>query len=336
MLAPRPKPAADKKVEVAPIPKDFPKATQNAAQKTPPQKGSKATQKKGPKKGAKAAREGNPAASQPKQSAKASKPKSSAPKTRKDAGQPAKPFSYAEAVKGKAWSMTRRPKVEASDETKPESPFSTQPPTPKSKPGQSPQQHDYRQASAGDQAVAAPPYDGIPGWDSRWDDVDRIIRQPAAPQQHRGAVGPTPSESVQNLHVPPSYAKPHKTHHGHWAQAPLQRIASHVATTGPVYNQRNRRFSVGDCPSSLSSSLSSSSPYIRSTQQPQQQPPAAPSSTTSAAPSRNTLFAVLNDHIIEFNIEQAIMSENKRLKMSGEREERIRSVIASHDRGDIS
>jgi hypothetical protein len=325
VLAPRPKPAADKKIEVAPTSKDFPKPNQNAAQKTSPKKGPKAANKKGPKKGTKAAREGDPVVPQPKQSAKVSKPKTSAPKTRKDAEKSAKPFSYAEAVTGKALSMTLRPKVEASKETGTESFPSTELSTPKPRSKQSSQQQDCRQASAGDETVAAPADDDTLGWDSRWDDVDRIVRHPAAFQLNRGALGPTPSESAQTLHTPLACAKPHKTHHGRPTQAPRQRIASHAAP-GPVYNQRSRRFSVGDC--------SSSSSYIRSAHP--QKLSSALSSTTPTASSRNTLSALPDDSYIEFTIDQAIMSERKRLKMTGEREQRIRAVIASHDRGDIS
>jgi hypothetical protein len=325
VLAPRPEPAADKKVEVAPIPKDFPRPTQNTAQKTSPKKAPKAAQKKGPKKGAKAAREGDFVVPQPKQSTKTSKPKSSAPKTRKDAAQPGKPFSYAEAVKGKALSTTLRPKVETSKETRTESfPF-TEPSTAKSKSKQSSLQQDWRQASARDEAVAAPTDDDTLGWDSRWDsrwdDVDSIIRHPAAFQSNQGAQG--------QLSAPPPFTISYKTHHGRSTQAPRQHIASHAAP-GPVYNQTARRFSVGDC----SSSLPSSSSHIRSAHP--KQPPSALSSTTPTASPRNTLLALLDDHYIEFTIDQAIMSERKRLKMTGEREERIRSVIASHDRGDIS
>jgi hypothetical protein len=291
--------------------------------------GPKAAQKKGPKKGAKGAREGDSVVPQPKQSTKASKPKSSAPKTRKDAVQPGKPFSYAEAVKGKALSMTPRPKVEAGKETRTESfPF-TEPSAPKSKSKQLSQQQYCRQTSARDEAAAAPADDDPLGWDSRWDDVDSIIRHPAAFQLNRGVQGHASSESRPHLSAPLSLTIPYKTHHGRSTQAPRQRITSHAAP-GPVHNQKARRFSVGDC----SSPLSSSSSYIRSAHP--QQPSSALSSTTQTASSRNTSFALPDDRYIEFTIDQAIMSERKRLKMTGEREARIRAVIASHDRGDIS
>jgi hypothetical protein len=312
VLAPKPKPAAEGKAGTPPpTPKEAPKPAQIAAQKTSQKKGAKATQKKGQKPTPK------DGASQPKQSAKASQPKSTKPKAQDAAEQPVKAqFSYAEAVKGKASVMPLRPKkIEAKQKTETAPPPSIEVAIPKFPP-RTPPLPKVEQADLSTANSDKPTDDGT----CRPDEAEGAVRHPAADKM-RGCILDSAvsvdSAASESSRVPYAARDAHLTTEEarqNLTDACSQHMRGHP---GQVYNQRPRRFSVGDLsyPSHFSS---------------------APSHRAFSIHSAALSKPLPNDSYIEATIQQAIMAENKRLKMTSERDNRMREVIAAHDRGDIS
>ncbi|KAK3300805.1 uncharacterized protein B0H64DRAFT_381918 [Chaetomium fimeti] len=100
---------------------------------------------------------------------------------------------------------------------------------------------------------------------------------------------------------------------------------------GPLYKQQYRRFSAGDVlsvarPPSASSHTAFYTPSATFTQL----------SHKTSAPSSATFIMLLPGETIEDAIARIIETEEKRVKMLAGREERLRDLIAAHDRGESS
>lgn len=340
VLAPKPKPAGDQKAELAPIPKEVPKAARAATKKLNHKQGLKAAQGKRQQVDPKIADEKVAGTPRPAQSGKASQSGTLKPPQVRGATEqpPQSVFSYAEAVKGKSLSTTRGSmNVETSLATQiPPSP-SIEVTTPKLAPKPPSQPVSLHGVNARD--TTGPEHHGFGRQDSTRPE-DELVRHlagrmplggpaPASPDHRTGQYAPAALQ--------PSFS-------GSFVAYMVRRRSSATwqnrnpesrSDCGPerASNRAARRFSAGDVTASSSQTLSVSlprlvplSPSIASATTSQ------PTATSSDAPTTPRLC----DSHIETAIQQAIMAENKRLKMTEERENRTRALIAAHDQGTIS
>lgn len=359
------KPAGDKTVQAEPG-KEVPKSSPPLSRKTSSKNGSK-TSKKGSKKGANAIRKSDPELPKTKQSRKDPKPKSPPSKPRESARKTANtPSSYAEAVKGKP--LTTPLKFENSgNNKKARTPRSR---NTKSTPSGldslwSPQSNSsQRSIHTGDLAGADSCNDA--GWDPRWDEIDGIIRPPAALPQPAAAPDNAPTKFTPNPHAPPfptpvSCSQPYRNQRDDSKHAPEDPALgesptpaySHdpYATSGQQWRhaelydcrkrkarldslvlkeERPRRFSAGDVPSSISRS----SAYVLS-RLPRRSTIDNPTNIGVALLKRGA-SALPMDHVARFSPRRANIERLLRDTETMSHEDCQRVFIASHDAGEIS